>query len=333
MSYAAGSSPEGPIGARGRAAALTEAAARDRATGALVGLAVGDALGAAVEGLPRGSFAPLTDFAGGGPLALAPGQWTDDTALALCLAESLLARPGLDEHDLMRRFARWQDEGENSSAGPGFGIGRTTWTALQRFAATGDPRAGRADDPPTNGGLMRLAPVAMRWWREPALAEAIARRQCAATHGAAEAIDACALLCRVLCAAIAGGGRAVSRTAPDPAWAAPVQALARGAWRDLPAHEVGATGAALATLQAALWCVHHTENFAETVLAAANLGGDADTIAAVAGQIAGAADGLAAIPGRWRARLLRQARIHALARRLAMASFSPRPARTAPKRR
>jgi len=296
---------------------------------------VGDALGAAVEGLPRGSFTPLTELSGGGPLGVAPGQWTDDTALALCLAESLLAHADLDEHDLMHRFRRWQTAGENSSAGPGFGIGRTTYGALGRFARSGDPRAGRAEDPPSNGGLMRLAPVAVRWWQAPQAAEALARRQCATTHGAVEALDACALLCRVLCAAIAGSGPAALATPADPAWTQSVQHLAGGAWRDLPADAVGAAGEAVATLEAAFWCVHHTASFAEAVLAAANLGGDADTIAAVAGQIAGAAYGLAAIPQHWRARLHQQARIHALAwalaRRPATSSCSPR-RRTAPGR-
>jgi ADP-ribosyl-[dinitrogen reductase] hydrolase len=301
----------------------TADAALDRAAGALVGLAVGDALGAAVEGLPRGSFAPLTDFAGGGPLAVAPGQWTDDTALALCLAESLLAAAELDEHDLMHRFHRWQIEGENSSAGPGFGIGRTTWGALDRFARSGDPHAGRAEDPPSNGGLMRLAPVATRWWHAPARAEALARRQCATTHGAAEALDACALLCRVLCAAIAGAWPTALAATANPAWTQSVQRLAHGAWRDLPADAVGAAGEALATLEAAFWCVERTKSFAEAVLTAANLGGDADTIAAVAGQIAGAAYGLAAIPEHWRARLHEQARIQMLARRLATSSGRP----------
>jgi ADP-ribosyl-[dinitrogen reductase] hydrolase len=302
----------------------TADSALDRAAGALVGLAVGDALGAAVEGLPRGSFVPLTDFAAGGPLGVVPGQWTDDTALALCLAESLLAVAELDEHDLMRRFRRWQVEGENSSAGPGFGIGRTTYGALDRFARYGDPRAGRPEDPPSNGGLMRLAPVATRWWHAPEQAEALARRQCATTHGAAEALDACALLCRVLCAAIAGAWPTALAAAADPAWTQPVQRLAGGGWRDLPVDAIGAAGEALATLEAALWCVERTNSFAEAVLTAANLGGDADTIAAVAGQIAGAAYGLAAIPEHWRARLHGQRRIHTLARRLAISSGRPR---------
>jgi ADP-ribosylglycohydrolase len=85
--------------------------------GALLGLAVGDAVGTTVEFVPRGSFPPVTDMVGGGPFGLEAGRWTDDTSMALCLAESLLADSGLSVRNLMGRFDRWVTQGHNSSTG------------------------------------------------------------------------------------------------------------------------------------------------------------------------------------------------------------------------
>jgi ADP-ribosyl-[dinitrogen reductase] hydrolase len=137
---------------------------RDRAAGALVGLAVGDALGTALEFSERDTDAPLTGMVGGGPFGLRPGEWTDDTAMALCLADSLLARRGLDQRDLIARFVRWWRAGENSCTGTCFDIGGTTRRALAVFERTGNPVAGSTNPQSAgNGSLMRLAPVAIYW--------------------------------------------------------------------------------------------------------------------------------------------------------------------------
>src|SRR5260221_2535002 len=109
----------------------------DRSLGALLGLAVGDALGASVEGRERDSYARLADFAAGGTHGLGAGEWTDDTAMAICLAESLLARGGLDERDLMERFLRWHRLGENCCGGRGAGISTTTRRGPGGFARSG----------------------------------------------------------------------------------------------------------------------------------------------------------------------------------------------------
>lgn len=145
------------------------AAIRDRAIGALLGLAVGDALGTTLEFSARDGRERITDMVGGGPFKLEPGQWTDDTSMALALADSLIARDVLDERDLMTRFVSWMDEGAYSSNGRCFDIGNTVSAALNRFKATGDPIAG-STDPRTagNGSLMRLAPVAIRYWDDAA---------------------------------------------------------------------------------------------------------------------------------------------------------------------
>jgi len=135
---------------------------KDRYRGSLVGLAVGDALGTTVEFKRPGTFEPVTDITGGGPFGLAPGEWTDDTSMALCLAASLLEQQGFDPNDQMQRYVRWYREGYFSCTGHCFDIGNTVAAALGRFEKNGDPYAG-SKDPSTagNGSIMRLAPVAL----------------------------------------------------------------------------------------------------------------------------------------------------------------------------
>ena len=289
-----------------------------RARGALLGLAVGDAVGTTVEFMPRGSFPPVTDMVGGGPFGLEAGQWTDDTPMALCLAESLLADPGLSARDLMGRFDRWEAEGHNSSTGRCFDVGHTTLAAISRYRRTGDPLAG--DPSPRaagNGSIMRLAPVAVRWWRDPDTAEAVARRQGLTTHAAPEAVDACALLARMLAGAIGGGGReAVLAPGVDPGWRPSIRAIAAGGWRGKAEAEVRSTGYVVHTLEAAVWAFAGTASFEEAVPRAVDLGDDADTVGAVAGQIAGAVYGLGGVPERWAGRLHRGGDILDLGARL-----------------
>jgi ADP-ribosylglycohydrolase len=112
---------------------------RSRYLGSLLGLACGDAVGTTVEFQPRDSFPLLTDMVGGGPFGLLPGQWTDDTSMALCLAESLLARGEFDARDQMTRYLKWRQQGYLSSTGECFDIGMTVALSLDRFHATGDP--------------------------------------------------------------------------------------------------------------------------------------------------------------------------------------------------
>ena len=132
----------------------------DRFRGALLGLAAADAVGTTLEFRPPGSFAPIADMVGGGPFNLLPGQWTDDTSMALCLAASLVERDGFDAADQMARYVRWRDEGYMSSNGRCFDIGGTVSAALHRFEQTGEPFAGSTDPRSAgNGSIMRLAPV------------------------------------------------------------------------------------------------------------------------------------------------------------------------------
>jgi ADP-ribosyl-[dinitrogen reductase] hydrolase len=133
---------------------------RERYRGALLGLAAGDALGTTLEFKPPGTFAPLADMIGGGPFHLKPGEWTDDTSMALCLAESLIEKRDFDAKDQMDRYCRWHEEGYLSSNGTCFDIGNTVAGALATYRRTGNPFSGsESPDTAGNGSLMRLAPV------------------------------------------------------------------------------------------------------------------------------------------------------------------------------
>ena len=277
-----------------------EPAARDRALGALLGLAVGDALGTTNEFLQRGTFVPVTGMVGGGHFRLKPGQWTDDTSMALCLVDSLNAQPDLDPHDLAQRFWRWWRQGENSVTGRCFDIGNATRDALQRFEQTGDPMAGSTNPRVAgNGSLMRLSPIAIRF-RAPNTACNRAKVQSEVTHGAAECVDACSHFVTLLHLAIGGASKAEVLAPSDGFLGAPaIAAIAAGAWRGKKSAQIRSSGYVVDTLEAAIWCVDQGADFREAVLLAANLGDDADTVAAVTGQLAGALWGLSAIPPEW----------------------------------
>jgi ADP-ribosyl-[dinitrogen reductase] hydrolase len=273
-------------------------AALDRSIGALLGLAVGDALGAPAEGRARDSYPPISEIGAAGG--------TDDTAMAVCLAESLLAEGGLDPRDLMRRFLGWYRAG-------GRGISTTTSAVLEGFGRTG--RLDVADEAANagNGCIMRLAPVAIRYRGDRVAARDVAAAQARLTHGAAEAIAATALLAETLVAALETGDLAAATTAGAGAAHPALARLAAGDYRSKARDRISSAPRALDTLEAALWCVARNVGFEAAVTEAVNLGGDADTIGAVAGQLAGALYGASAIPRRWLAGLPEEARLRELA--------------------
>jgi ADP-ribosyl-[dinitrogen reductase] hydrolase len=298
-------------------------AVRDRAVGAMMGLAVGDALGTTLEFRPRDSYEPLTDIVGGGPFRLQPGQWTDDTAMALALADSLLECPELDEADLMSRFWSWRSDGTYSCTGTCFDIGATVSSALRGWQQTGDPLAGSTDPMSAgNGALMRLAPVAVRWWRDPARLLDVAVRQSATTHQTPEALSASAAFAALLAEAIAGRPRSHVLAPRTGDYAGAINAIMLGSWRGKRRGAVQSSGYVAHSLEAAPWAVGRTASFEDAVLLAANLGGDADTTAAITGQLAGALYGLSGIPEEWLERLAWRERIEGLSEELLQESFA-----------
>lgn len=293
-------------------------AMQDRYRGALAGLACGDAIGTTAEFQARGTFAVLTDMVGGGPFDLKPGEWTDDTSMALCLAHSLLYRQGFDPVDQMNRYCNWYNWGYMSSTGECFDIGNTTAQALRRYLDNQDPFAGSTDAASAgNGGLMRLAPVPMSYADDETAVFRYAGDSTRTTHGAQEAIECSRLFGLQLCAALHGGSKEaiLSVAYPEPL-SARVASIANRDFLDKPAGQIKGSGYCVQSLEAALWCFWHTASFKDAVLKAANLGDDADTTAAICGQLAGACYGVQEIPEAWMAKLAMGGDILALADRL-----------------
>jgi ADP-ribosyl-[dinitrogen reductase] hydrolase len=297
----------------------------DRARGALLGLACGDAIGTTVEFMPRGTFPPLTDLVGGGPFRLEPGQWTDDTSMALCLAESLIACGRFDAADQMRRYVRWYREGHMSPTGRCFDIGTTVRRALHAFETTNDPFSGPTDPwSAGNGSIMRLAPVVLAFFPDAERVRHFAGESSRTTHGAPEAVAACRILAAILASVLRGEAKERAIHAADSSLGVSprLEGIIVGTYRSLTDEEIRGTGHAVASLEAALWSFWHSSSFEEAVLRAANLGDDADTTAAVCGQLAGAFWGRGAIPGRWLDRLSMAGDIERCADQLIQGTFS-----------
>lgn len=299
---------------------------RERFHGALLGLAAGDAVGTTLEFRSAGSFEPIDDLVGGGPFGLKAGEWTDDTSMALCLASSLVECGGFDPRDQMERYVRWWREGYLSVRGSCFDIGNTVAGALRRFQADGNPWAGSTSpDTAGNGSLMRLAPVPLFFAEDPAAAIEWAGESSRTTHGAPEAVDACRYMAGLIVGALQGASKEEllsSRYSPlGDGWKARplaprVDAVAAGSFKERRPPQIRGSGYVVDSLEAALWAFHSTDDFRSGCLRAANLGEDADTTAAVFGQLAGAFYGRAGIPGSWRGKIAMGGLIEALAERL-----------------
>lgn len=296
----------------------------ERYRGCLLGLACGDAVGTSVEFKPRGSFPALTDMVGGGPFNLKPGQWTDDTSMALCLAESLLTKNGFDAFDQMGRYLNWWQWGYLSSTGDCFDIGMTVRQALTHYQETGNPFAGSTDPfSAGNGSLMRLAPVVLFYFPAMDQIKAFSSSSSKTTHAAPEAIECCQLFAELICGALQGASKSDLRHLGHPHYSEPkVAAIAGGNYLAKSKSEIVGTGYCVASLEAALWCFHHTDSFEDAILQAANLGDDADTTAAIVGQLAGAFYGVQAIPGSWLAKLYMCDEIRVIADALLQASLT-----------
>jgi ADP-ribosyl-[dinitrogen reductase] hydrolase len=295
----------------------------ERYRGSLLGLAAGDALGTTLEFQSPGTFQPIADIVGGGPFGLKAGQWTDDTSMALCLAESLLEPRGFDPVDQLRRYVRWYRQGYLSSTGRCFDIGNTTRAALEQFERTGEPYPGPTN-PRTagNGSIMRLAPVPLLYARNPNLAMHMAVDSSRTTHGAAEAVDACCYLAALIVGAVNGFSKSdilsedfdllveLEKTA---SLAPGIAEIAAGSFKRKNPPEIRGSGYVVQSLEAALWAFYHGDSFRGGALLAVNLGDDADTTGAVYGQLAGAFYGEQGIPEEWRAKIHDQKYIESLA--------------------
>ena len=292
---------------------------RDRFHGCLLGLATGDALGTTLEFKTPGTFEPIDDMVGGGPFQLQAGEWTDDTSMALCLAESLTTKSGFDPEHQMQLFVRWYKEGYLSATGSCFDIGNTVLEALTRFRATGDPFAGSTDPYSAgNGSLMRLAPVPMFYASDLYDAVYHAAESSRTTHGTEEAVDACRLFAYFLVQALSEATKdeilSLNTALAQDLWeekplCESIDAIAQGSYARKEPPEIRGTGYVVEALEAAMWAFDRSSSFQEGALLAVNLGDDADTTGAIYGQIAGAYYGAEGIPMKWLNRLAMRAEI------------------------
>lgn len=289
---------------------------RDRFRGALLGLAAGDALGTTLEFKAPWSFTPIDDMVGGGTWRLKPGEWTDDTSMALCLAESLVERGGFDPVDQLERYVRWWRDGYLGANGTCFDIGTQTREALSTFERTHEPFPGPTTPAKAgNGSIMRLAPVPLFYARDRDAAIRFAGESSRTTHGAATTVDACRYLASLIVDAVQGASKD-ELLAPREAGTPEIAAIARGSFRDKEPPAIRGGGYVVHSLEAALWAFARTDTWRDGALAAVNLGDDADTTGAVYGQLAGAFYGEEAIPAEWRAKLALRETIESLADRL-----------------
>ncbi len=298
----------------------------DRYRGCLMGLAVGDAVGTALEFKAPGTFVPIEDMVGGGPFSLNPGEWTDDTTMALCLAESLIEKQRFDAVDQLQRYCRWRKDGYLSAKGYCFDIGGTTASALRKFESTGEPWCGSTSpNSAGNGSLMRLAPIPMAFADKPKDVIHNAADSSRTTHGALEAVDACRYYAGILLGALRGESKETLLSPfycpEDGGWekqplAPKIHAIASGSFKAKEPPEIQGNGYVVLALEAALWAFYKTDNFRDGCLLAANLGDDADTTAAIYGQVAGACYGAASIPIDWREKLYKKELIEDYAMRL-----------------
>jgi ADP-ribosyl-[dinitrogen reductase] hydrolase len=278
-----------------------------------VGLAVGDAVGTTLEFRKPGTFQPITDMVGGGPFGLKPGYWTDDTSMALCLAASLIHHQGMNLQDQITRYLDWYRHGYLSSTGTCFDIGNTVSAALWKFEKTNDPIAG-SEDPFSagNGSLMRLAPVPMFFAANADLAMAMAAESSITTHRTLVCLDSCRYYAGLMVGALHGKSKSeilgprykpMNSTWQEYELIEAVDHVAGGSFMELQPPAIAGRGYVVKSMEAALWAFYNSDNFRDGCLMAANLGDDADTTAAVYGQLAGAYYGINGIPEDWRLKL------------------------------
>lgn len=279
----------------------------NRSIGCLVGLAVGDAVGTSVEFRERGTFPEVTDMTGGGPFRLKAGQWTDDTSMALCMAQSFIDKRGFDANDQMDKYVKWYKSGYMSSTGTCFDIGNATRTALEKYISTGNPFSGDTNHFSSgNGGLMRMAPVLIYFRNaNTTTLNYHATRSSKTTHASYDCLKATELFARIVqqCLKLGNNG-------PKPQIDSDLVNLNK------TYEELNGSGYVINSLETALWCFQNTDSFKEAILKCVNVGDDSDTTAAICGQIAGAYYGIEGIPSDWLGKLQDYDMIVDMARKL-----------------
>lgn len=270
----------------------------NRFLGSIFGLAIGDALGAPVEFKSKGNFTHVKSFRAGGEFNLRAGEWTDDTSMALAMADSIVTKLTMDQQDQLTRYWAWYQFGRYSVNGRCFDIGINTRESLERWKRTGKPSPGIDRSTSGNGSLMRLAPAVLAFSNTRQTATAAAILSSTTTHASDVVLDCVEIMTAALMDAL--DGRVETIVGPmsyRTAEGCDVGMCGMGSMTEMA---INPSGYAPESLWCALHSIRSTNTFKDAVLKAVNYGGDADTIGAITGQIAGALYGFDGIPEVWR---------------------------------
>jgi ADP-ribosylglycohydrolase len=294
--------------------------------GSLLGLAIGDALGVPAEFKMVGDFEPVNDFRDSDWFDLPAGHWSDDTAMALCLANSLIEKKSFDPVDQIEKYKKWLETGYCSSTGKAIGIGQTILRALLTYRSGDDPYvaiSSRHSD--GNGSLMRLAPIPLYFRNNPKQAIQNAESSSKITHGSKLCGDACKYYTGLIIGALNGVSKKellsdlyspISNFWKDNQLTEEIENIALGSFKQNDPPFIQGSGYVVKSMEAALWAFYNSESFEDGVLKAVNLGDDADTTGAIYGQLAGAYYGINGIPKKWVTAVVKKDEILEIANKL-----------------
>ncbi|NQU67537.1 MAG: ADP-ribosylglycohydrolase family protein [Candidatus Marinimicrobia bacterium] len=298
----------------------------NRHIGSLLGLAIGDALGAPLEFSKPGTFHPINDFQSGGMFKLNAGEWTDDTSMALCLADSLIRCNGFDAKDQIETYLKWLEEGYMSVRNKAVGVGKTTMRAIVRFKKSREPYSSITNPMSAgNGSIMRLAPVPIFYASDPLKAITMSGESSKTTHALQVNIDTCKYFGGLIWGALNGIGKEqllsnhyspIKEYRENFDMVPDLKLVASGSFKEKNPPEIVGSGYVVKSIEAALWAFIKSDTFEEGILKAVNLGDDADTTGAVFGQLAGAYYGIDGIPGRFKQKVAKKELIISFAEKL-----------------
>ena len=308
----------------------------------MIGHAVGDALGVPVEFCGREELTsdPVTDMLGYGTYPVPAGSWSDDTSMALATLDSL-ACGHIDLFDIMVKFSMWLNEGQYTPTGSAFDVGTTCLRAVLHFVdVCHSPEQGfflppdfdvtecgqKSEHSNGNGSLMRIHPFALMTWFDQSLRpdfEDIIERASALTHGHDRSKLACKIYTLILYSLLESPQKGSVKSALDKAKHRYMDSPEYGHYTRLfdehfdefPMDDIKSSGYVVDTLEAAVWCLLTTDNYRDCVLRAVNIGEDTDTVAAIAGGLAGALYGYDSIPQTWKDTLLKREMIETMCER------------------
>lgn len=279
---------------------------RDKCLGSFRGLGIGDAMGAPVEFKARGTFEKVIEFQKSLRFGLKEGQWTDDTIMAFCLAESLIKDRGYNSYTVMNTYLQWYDNGYNSPNGSLFDIGLQTATALRGYKKNKNEKVLKTASA-GNGVLMRLAPAVISTMNiSECQAAQVLETSARDTHNSIEAAEATVLFGLILRNLI--NGENIEKSLENAKNSTNKYILKNGYQPTYIAErtynftdkEAENGGYIIPSLGTALWALKTAENFEYAILKVVNLGRDSDTVAAITGQLTGAYYGDSNIPEKWK---------------------------------